>query len=301
MVKNKKILSGLLFVFLYVTVITSVRVKADEEEVYSPLLIVNSYKVSNDIITPGEQFELIVEIENTDKKTAAHGVLVNLNFPDGMSTVYPTLPQAYLKSIEPESKEKVIFQMKASSSYSKSTALFAISIVSSDRTNSTYIYAPVKTDTSSFKIISKSLPMEVYAGEKISAAVTFKSLIDDRLSNVTFQIFVDEVEEAVYTANIGNISAEASKTQNIVFKLDEKGNHLVRAVLSYSINGEKFSSDELFSGTITVSDASQATETLVQEAEDLPLSSKDKMIIFGCIGASLVLFIGIVVIAKKYN
>jgi len=301
MVKMKKILSGLLLTFLCVLFTMTSPIKADEEEdFYSPLLIVTSYKVSNDIITPGDQFDLVVEVENTDNKMTAYGVLINLSFPDGLSTVYPTLPQAYLKSIAPGEKEKVTFKLKASSSYSRSTAVFGINITS-DRTYNTYIYAPVKTDTSSFKIVSKTIPTEVYVGEKISAAISFKSLIDERLSNVIFQIFVDEGEEAVYTANIGNISAEASKTQNIVFKLNEKGNHLVRAVLSYSINGEASSFTELFSDTITVSDAPQASEAQAQVVEEVSLSGNDKLIIFGCVGASLVLFMGIIIIIKKYN
>ena len=301
MVKMKKILSGLLLTFLCVLFTTTSPIKADEEEdFYSPLLIVTSYKVSNDIITPGDQFDLVVEVENTDNKMTAYGVLINLSFPDGLSTVYPTLPQAYLKSIAPGEKEIVTFKLKASSSYSRSTAVFGINITS-DRTYNTYIYAPVKTDTSSFKIVSKTIPTEVYVGEKISAAISFKSLIDERLSNVIFQIFVDEGEEAVYTANIGNISAEASKTQNIVFKLNEKGNHLVRAVLSYSINGEASSFTELFSDTITVSDAPQASEAQAQVVEEVSLSGNDKLIIFGCVGASLVLFMGIIIIIKKYN
>ncbi len=301
MVKTKKILSGLLLAFLCVTFIAVTPVKADEdEETYAPLLIVDSYKVSDDIITPGEQFDLVIEVENTDKKMAAYGVLVNISFPDGLNTVYPTLPQAYLKSIEPGAKEKVTFKMKASPSYSRSTAVFSINILS-DRTYSTYIYAPVKTDTSSFKIVSKSIPTEAYVGEKISAAISFKSLIDERLSNVTFQVFVDESEEAIYTANIGNISAEASKTQNVIFKINEKGEHFVRAVLSYSMNGEATTSTELISGTLTVNEAPTTTETQIQEVSEFSLSGKEKMTIFGCIGAAFALFIGIVVIAKKYN
>ena len=299
--RMKKILSGLLLAFLCVTFMVAVPVRADEEEeTYFPLLIVDSYKVSNDIIIPGEPFELEVEIKNTDSKVSAYGVLVNLSFPDGLNTIYPTLPQAYLEKIEPGKKDKVVFKMKASSSYSRSTALFGVNIVSG-RTYNTYIYAPAKTDTSSFKIVSKTVPLEVYAGEKISAAISFKSLIDERLSNVTFQVFVDEDEEAVYTANIGNISAEASKTQNVIFKINEKGNHLVKAVLTYSINGEAITSAELFSETITVGDAPQAAESQLPMMEEVSLSGKEKTIIFGCIGASLVLLFGIIVIVKKYN
>ena len=112
MVRKIKTLSGMFLILLiaFIKVFSYVDINADEimEE---PIVIVSSYKVSNDIVVPGEQFDLVLELENKDKNEATTGLLVNINFPDGITTVYPSLTQVYIDSLNPGEKRKVTFNL----------------------------------------------------------------------------------------------------------------------------------------------------------------------------------------------
>ena len=302
MVRNKKALSGLVLAFLMLVFSTSTYIKADEwDYVYDPVVMVSSYKVTNDSVTPGETFELTIELENTHASAPAQEILLNISCPDGISTVYPTMTQVYLDGLEPKAKEKVTFELEASPYYNRSLVTIGVNIATITRNNYVNLYIPVLLDSSSFKVVSKSIPEEAYAGKKISASLTFKSMIDEKLGNVSFKAYVDDSENPVISTNLGNLSAGASMSQNASFSINEKGSHSVRFEITYTTaEGEELTS-ELYSGTIEVVDPPAVTEAPVQTVQDQAMSANDKSLIIGCIGASLVLFIGIILIAKKYN
>ncbi|MBO4921457.1 MAG: hypothetical protein J5372_06035 [Lachnospiraceae bacterium] len=268
---------------------------------YEPFIVVSSYRVTDDIITPGKKFDLIIEVENTDTKVATRGSIVTINFPEGISTSYGSSNQMYLKSLKPGEKREITFELYASPYYSRSSVPFGINISSELRTSSATIYAPLLLDLSAFKVVSQTIPEEAGIGEKIAASLSFKSLMQEKLSNVVLSVYVDDDTKPVATANIGNISAEASKTQNITFFINEKGQHSVRFELSYSFAEGDYSSAELYSGTIQINDSVDDNELLANSIQEEKLSGQDKLIIGGCLGLSLLLGIGIVLIVKKYN
>ena len=274
---------------------------AEDETEYEPFIVVSSYRVTDDVVIPGKKFDLIIEVENTDTKVATRGSIVTINFPEGISTSYGSSNQMYLKSLKAGEKREITFELYASPYYSRSSVPFGINISSELRTSSANIYVPVHLDLSAFKVVSQTIPEEAGAGEKIAASLSFKSLMEEKLSNVVLSVYIDDDTKPVATANIGNISAEASKTQNITFFINEKGQHSVRFELSYSFAEGDYSSAELYSGTIQINDPVEDNELLANSILEEELSGKDKLVIGGCLGLSLLLGIGIVLIAKKYN
>lgn len=303
MKKIVKTLFGLILVImiLSMTAVYAIRADEDGDTVYAPIVVVSSYEVSGDIITPGENFILTVEIENTDKNIAANNILLNLSFSDGISTIYPTLTQEYIESIEPGAKKKVQYEMVVAPYFSRPTAAFGINIIMDSRTNYVTLYAPVQMDNSSFKVYSKTIPEEAVAGEKIALSLSFRSLLDEKLSNVSLQVFADDDNKAVAVTNIGNISVGASKTENVAFFINETGEHLIKLVLSYCTSEGEEAEEELYSGKIMITGAVAEDTTDVTIPVEPSMSDRDKMIIAGCLGLSFVLFVGIVVMIKKYN
>ncbi|MBR4146137.1 MAG: hypothetical protein IKU06_11875, partial [Lachnospiraceae bacterium] len=203
--------------------------------------------------------------------------------------------------IEPNTKRKLQFEMIVASYYSRPMAAFGVNIVMDTRSNYVTLYAPVQLDNSMFKVVSKNIPEEVGAGEKISVSLSFKSLLEEKLSNVNLQILVDDDKKPIATTNIGNISAGASKTQNMAFFIDEIGEHTVHFMLSFNSEEGEESNTELYSGKIQVNNVQKENVPVVAETIETTLSDRDKMIIIGCLGAAFLLSIGIVLIVKKYN
>ena len=302
MVRKIKTLSSLFLILLiaFIKVFSYVAVNADEI-IEEPIVIVSSYKVSNDIVVPGEQFNLTLELENKDKNYATTALLVNINFPEGITTVYPSLTQVYIDSLNPGEKRKVTFNLNASQYYQRPTITFGVTISSETRSNYVNIYLPVELNTSPFKILSKTVPEEVGAGEKIAVSLSFKSLLDEKLSDVILSVFVDDEKKPVTTAGIGNLFAGASKTQDVTFFIYEVGKHTVRYELSYATSEGDTSTDEIFSGDIQILETPVDNVSQTSEAIDESMTNQDKMIIFGCLGMSFLLAIGIVLIVKKYN
>lgn len=302
MIRKIKTLSGLFLILLiaFIKVFSNVAVNADEI-IEEPIVIVSSYKVSNDIVVPGEKFDLILELENKDKNDATTGLLVNINFPEGITTVYPSLTQVYIDSLNPGEKRKVTFNLNASQYYQRPTIAFGVTISSETRSNYVNVFLPVELNTSPFKILSKTVPEEVGAGEKIAVSLSFKSLLDEKLSDVILSVFVDDEKKPVTTAGIGNLFAGASKTQDVTFFIYEAGKHTVRYELSYATSEGDTSTDEIFSGDIQILETPADNVSQTSEVIDESMTNQDKMIIIGCLGMSFLLAIGIVLIVKKYN
>lgn len=302
----KKIINtlfGLILVVLILSISAAYVVRADEddEKQYDPIVVVSSYSVSDDIIKPGENFILSIELENTDKNNAAYNLLLNLSFSDGISTVYPTLTQEYIDHIEPGEKKKIQFEMILAPYFSRPMAAFGVNISMDNRSNYVTLYAPVQLDNSLFKVYSKTIPEEANAGEKISLSLSFKSLLEEKLNNVSLQVFIDDDKKAVAATNIGNISIGASKTENVAFFINETGEHLITIVLSYITSDGEEATADLYSGKIMITGAAGENTTVISEPVDETMSEKDKMIIAGCLGLSLLLAVGIVIMIKKYN
>ena len=302
MINGKKALSSLLLAVIFLLFNAFIPVLGAEDVIeYEPFIVVSSYKVSDDIIIPGNNFSLTIEVENTDPKVATRGELMSIGFPDGISTAYGSSNQIFLDKLAPGEKREVTFELYASPGYSRSLVPFVITITSEVRSISSTIYAHVELDRSTFKVVSQAVPEEADAGEKIAVSFLFKSLLEEKLSNVVLSVYVDNDDKPVASTNIGNISVGASKSQDLTFFISEVGRHRLRVELSFNLSEGEYSTAELYSGYIRINEASEESYMQIGDAKEEALTVKNKMIIAGCLGLSVLLGIGIVLIAKKYN
>ncbi len=302
MAKRLKDLVGILMIILIIIVDTVIPTNAAEDEIiYEPFVVISGYSVTDDIIIPGKNFSLTIELENTDPKVSTRGLLITLAFPEGISPAYGASNQMVIPSIKGGEKTEIVFELYASSGYSRSMAPFGINIMSEVRTSNAAVYAPVQVDLSAFKVISEDIPSEVEAGEKIAASISFKSLLGEKLSDVVLSVYVDNESTPATTATIGNLYAEASKTQNLIFFINEKGRHSLRFELSYAMADGNYSTSDVFSGIIMITEPSEKNEMLDGEIPKEDIPERDRWIIIGCLGLSVVLGIGIVLVVKKYN
>lgn len=302
MINGKKALSSMLLTVVLLLFYAFIPVLGAEDGiVYEPFIVVSSYEISDDIIIPGKTFNLTIEVENTDTKVATKGALMTISFPDGISTAYKSSNQVYLDKLAPCEKREVMFELYASPTYSRALVPFVINITSEARSNNSTIYAHVKLDRSTFKVVAQTVPEEADAGEKIAVSFSFKSLLEEKLSNVVLSIYVDNDDKPVATTNIGNISAEASKSQDLTFFINEVGRHRLRVELSFNLSEGEFSTAELYSGYIRINEAPEDSYMQLSEVKEEALTGQNKLIIAGCLGLSALLGIGIVLIAKKYN
>ena len=302
MINGKKALSSLFLVVIFLLFNAVIPVRGAEDVIeYEPFIVVSSYEVSDDIIIPGNNFSLTIEVENTDPKVATRGALMSIGFPDGISTAYGSSNQMFLDKLAPGEKREVTFELYASPGYSRSLVPFVITITSEVRSISSTIYAHVELDRSTFKVVSQNVPDEADAGEKIAVSFSFKSLLEEKLSNVVLSVYVDYDDKPVASTNIGNISAGASKSQDLTFFISEVGRHRLRVELSFNLSEGEYSTAELYSGYIRINEASEETYMQIGDAKEEALTVQNKLIIAGCLGLSVLLGIGIVLIAKKYN
>ena len=93
----------------------------------------------------------------------------------------------------------------------------------------------------------------------------------------------------------------ASKSQDLTFFISEVGRHRLRVALSFNLSEGEFSTAELYSGYIRINEASEESYMQINESQEEALTIQNKLIIAGCLGLSVLLGIGIVLIAKKYN
>jgi len=302
MINGKKALSSLFLVVIFLLFNAVIPVRGAEDVIeYEPFIVVSSYEVSDDIIILGNNFSLTIEVENTDPKVATRGALMSIGFPDGISTAYGSSNQMFLDKLAPGEKREVTFELYASPGYSRSLVPFVITITSEVRSISSTIYAHVELDRSTFKVVSQNVPDEADAGEKIAVSFSFKSLLEEKLSNVVLSVYVDYDDKPVALTNIGNISVGASKSQDLTFFISEVGRHRLRVELSFNLSEGEYSTAELYSGYIRINEASEETYMQIGDAKEEALTVQNKLIIAGCLGLSVLLGIGIVLIAKKYN
>ena len=268
-----------------------------------PYITVSSYEVSDGMVEPGKEFELILKLQNSSELVAANNVLVNVTSDSGITTVYPTLPQYYIGSIEPNTTKNLTFTYKTPTSYTNDTISFYINIASDTKTNYVVATAPVNTDNSRFFVSSATVPDETYAGVDSTAIIAFRINNEDNLSNVVLNAYLDDIELPVSTAPIGNISAGASKSQSISMRFDEIGDHSVKLELvGVDSNGTEYKT-VAYSGMVKVSPAEEVegNSTDSQYTSGKTYTQRDKMVIAGSSVMILLCICGMIYIIRKYN
>lgn len=263
------------------------------------VVMISSYEVSGDSIIPGEEFEFIVSLKNTDSIYWARNVLIDISTVDGINTVYPSMPQIYVGDMGPGTEQTISFQYKASSYYSVDTVPFYVTVTTDSRVNSVLLSAPVTIDDSPFVVMSKNIPDVAGVGEGISSSVYFKTKDENNLSNISMRVLVDGEEAG--SSLIGNMYAGASKTQNISFYIYEEGIHSVAFELEGVDQNGELQTMTVYEGKIDVVYRIPTNSGDNEMKIDSATRRRNKIKIVACFGAIALCTASIVFVVRKNN
>lgn len=233
----KKLLSCMLMVCALVlssgttvqaTQMTGTNIDETVVETINPVILVEEYEVTNEKIVPGADFTLKLLLKNCSKRDV-HEVMIDISNPDGVAPVYGTVSQIFVGDIAAGKTKLVEFQYNSYTSITEEALDFKVTILSDSPTNYITIRVPVGVD-SPFSVISTSIPSKAIAGESIPAALSFKVLGEENISNVTMVLKVNEEEQK---SVIGIVTPGMTKSQNMSFQLDTPGEHAVEVLLEY--------------------------------------------------------------------
>lgn len=302
----KKIAKVLLFV-LILTTVTPLRVEAKKDG-YSdakPRIVIDSFKVTDDAIVPGEEFDLQLELYNPGRVYSANNILLTFtNNPDTISVVYPNSDQLYIESIEPGKKENVTIRLKASSEIKTETVKFEVNSVFADaETSSNLNYMSIAlpvTKSSKFEIQNVSIQEEVYKGAKTRAHITYKNSGSDNFYNVTMHI-EGEALDSSQQYSLGSLIAGKVSYAEAYIEFVQMGKQSINIYFTYEdIKGNQYTTEPYVS-EVELIEHSEETE---KPYEAIDNASNNTRTIFGkgfILVGIIVVGCFIIVLLKRYR
>ncbi|MBR6628081.1 MAG: hypothetical protein IKL04_08950 [Lachnospiraceae bacterium] len=266
--------------------------------VSNPYIILESYSVDEERIVPGEKFTLTLNLKNTSTVTAATNVLIDIENPYGVAPVYGTVSQKYVGDIAPSQSVQVSFEYDTWETITSNALEFSVSILADQRTNHIMLRIPAGADNP-FNVLELTVPERVVATEMTSFSLSYRVIGKDSLNNVSFQ--VESSGEILGSSVGGNITAGATKNQNVSFSFPGAGEYVLDFYMKYQMEDGSQQSVLLDSKVINVEPKNLATEDgnysdVLQEQE-----SDNTQIMILVLGGGLILaiFIMVAVIMKK--
>ncbi|WP_455714729.1 hypothetical protein [Anaerosporobacter sp.] len=259
-----RIAKVLLFLFILITVIPSkVEAKKDSYANAKPRIVIDSFKVTDDAIVPGEEFDLKLVLYNPGRVYSANNILLTFtNNADTISVVYPDSDQMYIEKIGPGKKEEVTIRLKASSEIKTETVKFSINAVFSDgetssNLNDMSLSLPV-TKSSKFEIQNVSIQEEVYIGAKTRAHITYKNSGSDNFYNVTMHI-EGEALDTSQQYSLGSLVAGKVSYAEAYIEFVKLGKQSINIYFTYEdIKGSQYTTEPYVSQVESIEQSEEA-------------------------------------------
>jgi len=270
-----------------------------------PRVVLDGFKVSDDVVVPGENFDLTFTLRNPSSTYSVNSIL--LTFTNDIKTVVPIYGQAdqvYIDKLPAGGKTEVTVTLAAAEIITTTSIKFEIDVTfsndeSSNNNNLITIQLPI-TKTSKFKIQNVSLPENVYVGNKTRIHVTYKNLGVDNFYNVTMNIDGEEFKE-MQQVGLGSLVAGKISYAEAYVNFIKDGEQKAKISFNYEdIEGNKFSTD-VYEKNFT------AIEREIPESKDTVVSAvtssgvrvlDTKIILFVSIGAMTIV---VLLLIRKYN
>lgn len=199
-------------------------------EAKEPFIVIDKYELSYGRIIPGEEFTLTLHIRNNSDRYTAYNVLIDITNPGGVAPVYGSVSQKFLGDLAPDESRVVTFDYDSWSSITSTTLDFSVVIASHAKTN--YITLRVPTGTENiFNVMSVNVPTVVKEKEETTAAVNFRVLGEENVSNVVLKMKYNG--QVISSSQAVSIMAGAMKTQSLSFALDEAGEYMMEFHVEY--------------------------------------------------------------------
>ncbi|MCM1180377.1 MAG: hypothetical protein NC347_08990 [Clostridium sp.] len=212
-----KIYRWLLAVCFLVTVL-AVPAKAAE-----PKVMVTDYKVKEETITAGEEFELSVTLYNTAKKNVKN-MKVAVISEAGELLPAKGAGTAYIEQLDAQTEETLVFQMVAANGLEEKSYKLMIKLNYEDNYGSPYtvedaVYLPIQLEQR-YSLTDLVIDGEFILGEDLEITGMVNNLGKGTLYNVTVQTSGDNISEQ--KSYIGNIEPGKSGSLDLIVE----ANHL---------------------------------------------------------------------------
>ncbi len=199
--------------------------------VESAHVIVESYSVTDERITPGEPFVLTLVIKNASSRMSARDTLVVITNPDGVAPEYGKVAEFYLGDLAPDATQTVELKYNSWTTITSDTLDFYVSIATADRNHTTTLRIPAGAEEP-FSVLSVDIPSSGTQWDSLSTSLTFKVLGEDNVKDVAYIVKVDG--EEVVSSSIGIMKPGATKTTAAAFTIPEAGEHIIEVSLKYT-------------------------------------------------------------------
>lgn len=295
----KKILFGIVFFSIILTISSVDKVKADE--VKDPKLVLESYQVVGGHLTAGGEGEIKLTIKNESTKVTAYNVL--LSYVSDNNRIYPVYGlsnQVYIGTIGAGKKVNVTIKVSVSDILDTDNVLTSFELAGTDGKNNFFneffVAVPVN-EKLSLKINNVSLAQNSVLGAKSLVSVGYSN---DGLEDIYGAVMHIEgkIDQSQKLVNIGNILAGESKYLDYSVTFQQTGNQPVKIYFTYKDkNGNMYTSEE---STYLVKVTESSTEDNEGNEQKNDQSKPSNLwIIFLAIGVLLLIGVIISVVIKN--
>ena len=286
---------GSLLLIAVLMFVNTMPVRATEIQT-DPFVVVDKYEVTKEKIVPGEEFTLTITLKNYHSTKTATGVLIDITNPQGVAPVYGTVSQLYIGDIGPGQSKNVEIDYNSWTTITSDTVDFNVTVLSDTNTNYITLRVPAGAD-SPFSILNVDMPTEVIANEYSTVSVTFKVFGENNVKDVVLRM--ESNGEMIANSMIGILTPGTSKTQQLLLRLDEVGQHVIDMGLEYIDESGQKKIVSVATDVINVVEKSISNSD-VQENPNTTDNTTDQMFLLGVGGMLiLVVFLVIVVALKK--
>ncbi len=290
--KNKKSLFvGKVLSFLALFVICFQMMGTDLDTVLAAegeaRIVVDSFAVTEDAATPGEEFELSVVLKNTSNTYTANNILVSFDTPSrSILPVYGSSNQVYIDSIEAGGSATATFELVVDSKIDVEYLEANISISSYDgfsvtkATNVTTIQVPLKLKST--LVFTYSVPEHTKVGSKARVSATYVNSGMEELSNIQIMITGDGLSRD-YSTTLGDLGSGESNIAEIYLDFISEGTQNLYMSFQYTDSDGEIHNTVSQNFIVNVEGSTGNGDDINIVDDTLGLSSMIQLIILGAI------------------
>ena len=204
----------------------------------NPRILVETYSISDDEITPGEEFELTMKLRNSSIFYDTYSVVTTISDDtDSIYPVYGTSDQLYVERVYARNSWDITFKLQAAKEIKEAIIPLKVFITYNDnkffdrQVTETYIYLPVKL-SGNFNVYNVSIPENVAIDTKARIALDYENTGTGSLKNIKMNVSGDDTFES-YTTNLFSMSGGTKNTAEVFVDCNKIGQIPITIQFSY--------------------------------------------------------------------
>lgn len=237
-------------------------------------VIMENFKITNDMVVPGEDFDLSFKLCNPSLASSVYSVVLTFtNDNDLVTPVYGQPDKIYIDAIPAGGTTNASVKLHAADIVTTSSIRFVMKITyadseSSNNSDEMSIQLPVTTK-SKLVIQNVSFPEDINAGVKTRMRIKYKNAGVDDLYNITMNIKSADSRN-IQQVSLGSLIAGKVSYAETYVDFKKIGEQSAKITFTYEdVEGNKNTTNP-YEATFTVLDSSseESIETLHEEGAD---------------------------------